>query len=77
MIYMFSDGFPDQFGGPAGKKYKHAAFKKILLENHEKDMLDQRELLDFEIEKWMSFNDPVTKTTQKQIDDITVVGIKI
>lgn len=81
-IYLFSDGFPDQFGGPSdknpgGKKFKYKNFKELLLKNHEEPMMEQRELLDFEIEKWMSFENGYTKKPHEQVDDITVVGLRI
>ncbi len=73
-IYMFSDGYPDQFGGPKGKKFKYQAFRKLICKNSNMSMLDQQEFLDFEIERWMV--SPDGKKSYEQIDDITVLGIK-
>ena len=68
-LYMFSDGYPDQFGGPEGKKFKSAPFRRLLCEISDKPMLEQHKILDKTIEDW--------KNGYKQIDDILVIGIKI
>lgn len=70
IIYLFSDGFPDQFGGDKGKKYLYKSFKKLLLSNSYKSMDQQCNILEREIESWKG--DQYT-----QIDDILVLGIKI
>lgn len=67
-VYMFSDGYADQFGGPNGKKFKHSQFKKLLLSIQEKKMEEQRQVLNKTIEEWMG--------EEEQIDDILVVGIR-
>ncbi|MCF8225332.1 MAG: SpoIIE family protein phosphatase [Bacteroidales bacterium] len=69
IVYLFSDGFPDQFGGPKGKKYKYVHFREFLLKIHKEDMQRQRELLDKEIETWRS--------DMPQIDDIMVMGVRL
>lgn len=68
-LYLFSDGFPDQFGGDRGKKYSTKRFKEFLLNIQENTMEEQRELLNQEIEQWRGKTD--------QIDDIIVLGIRI
>jgi serine phosphatase RsbU (regulator of sigma subunit) len=68
-VYMFSDGYADQFGGPEGKKFKSANFRALLCEISDKPITEQRELLDSAIITWMH--------GQEQIDDILVMGIKI
>jgi len=68
-LYMFSDGFADQFGGPKGKKFKYKPFKKLLLENADKPMFEQKEILNKAFENW--------RGDLEQIDDVVVVGIKI
>ncbi len=68
-LYLFSDGFADQFGGPKGKKLKYKPFKKLLLENSDKPMDNQLTILDDFIENW--------KGELEQIDDICVIGLKI
>lgn len=65
-IYIFSDGFADQFGGPKGKKFKYLQFKEILLETQELPMEKQKEELNSRIEAW--------RGDLSQIDDILVIG---
>ncbi|MCP4180134.1 MAG: SpoIIE family protein phosphatase [bacterium] len=69
MIYMFSDGYPDQFGGPRDKKFMVKRMKSLLLENSNKPMLEQKEILNKTIEEW--------RGKEIQIDDIVVVGIRL
>ncbi len=67
-MYMFSDGFQDQIGGPRRKKYFKRNFLKLLLDNNDKTMVQQKEILKSEFVKW--------RGKLRQIDDISVVGIK-
>jgi len=69
VIYLFSDGFPDQFGGKDRKKYKYGKFRKFLLDIHQKPMIKQRELLGKELNQWMG--------DFEQIDDVLVMGVRI
>ncbi len=69
MIYMFSDGYADQFGGEQNKKYTKKRFKKLLLSVVNEIMSRQQILLNDEIEHW--------KNGGEQTDDITVVGIRL
>ncbi len=69
MLFMFSDGYPDQFGGPKGKKFKYKPFKSLLLENADKPMAEQQEILNAAFENW--------KGNLEQIDDVCVIGVKI
>jgi serine phosphatase RsbU (regulator of sigma subunit) len=68
MVYIFSDGYADQFGGPRGKKFKYSQFKKLLTTITDKPMQEQRDILNTRIEEWMG--------EEEQIDDILVVGVK-
>jgi len=68
-IYIFSDGYADQFGGPDRKKFKYGAFKKLLVSIQDKKMKEQSVILDNTIEEW--------KGELEQIDDILIMGIKI
>ena len=69
VVYIFSDGFVDQFGGDQGRKYMSKRFKRYLLEIHLEDSNDQKEKLDVELKDWIS-------DKYKQIDDVLVWGIR-
>ena len=69
MIYLFSDGYPDQFGGKKGKKFMVNQFRQLLLSIHKKPMEEQKRLLDKTLEDW--------KGAEDQVDDILVMGVKI
>lgn len=68
-LYLFSDGFNDQFGGPEGAKYKKSNLKKLLTEIYYRPMVEQYNILEGELAGW--------KGNNEQIDDITIIGIKI
>ncbi len=68
-LYMFSDGYVDQFGGPKQKKFMSKNFKDLLLEINAKPMEEQKAILDKNLEEWMGHVD--------QIDDILVMGLRI
>ena len=69
MIYVFSDGYSDQFGGQKGKKYKTENFKRLLLSIADKDTDTQHNLLRDEFENW--------KGDLEQLDDVCVMGLRI
>ena len=69
MLYMFSDGFLDQFGGPKEKKFKSKPFKRLLSEIRNNSMTEQKEILNKTFENW--------KGELEQVDDVVVIGIKI
>lgn len=69
VIYIFSDGYADQFGGEKGKKFLYSNFRDLLVEIHQKPTSEQKELLDKRIEEW--------KGNYEQVDDILVFGVKI
>ncbi|MBN4061893.1 MAG: hypothetical protein COA57_03910 [Flavobacteriales bacterium] len=69
VIYLFSDGYPDQFGGPKGKKYMLKKFKELILSIAEKPMKVQSHILEQEFNNW--------KGQHQQVDDILVMGIKV
>ena len=75
-FYMFSDGFVDQFDGPAGKKFLSKSFKKLLLNIQDKTMAEQEKILDKTLEDWRAYPDTHGKTCD-QVDDIIVLGIII
>lgn len=72
-IYIFTDGYADQFGGPesyrGGKKFKYSSFRDLLTEIHEKPMSEQREILLKKHNEW--------KGELEQVDDILVIGIRV
>jgi len=68
-VYIFTDGYADQFGGPSGKKFKYSQFKSLLLQINNETMENQRDILNTRIEEWMG-------DQEEQIDDILVVGIR-
>ncbi|MBU0764490.1 MAG: SpoIIE family protein phosphatase, partial [Bacteroidetes bacterium] len=76
-LYLFSDGFIDQFGGPEGKKIKSKPFKEILISNHKKSMTEQKLILKNTLEDWMNHVSRTNGKPYEQIDDITVLGIRV
>lgn len=76
IFYLFSDGYPDQFGGenhsiskPGGKKLKYKPFKKIILEINDQPLSKQGEFLETAFDKW--------KGSFEQVDDVCVIGFKV
>jgi len=74
-IYLFSDGYPDQFGGPDDKKFNYLQFKQLLLNIQDKIMTDQKNILEQTLESWMGNNDK-NENSYSQVDDILVMGIR-
>ena len=68
-IYIFSDGYADQFGGPKGKKFMYKRFRDDLLTLYGKSMPDQKQFLDTALQQWMG--------SLEQIDDVLVIGMHI
>ena len=68
IVYIFSDGFADQFGGPLNKKFKYGPMKELLLNISDLPMKKQRDELDRVITQW--------KGDEYQVDDILIFGIK-
>ncbi len=68
-IYIFTDGYADQFGGPNGKKFRYKTLKHLLLKIHNLPMREQRDVLDETFEKW--------RGDLGQIDDVCVIGIRV
>jgi len=69
MIYMFSDGYADQFGGPENKKFFTKRFEELLFDIHNEPLEEQKEKLKTTLYDWMGNND--------QVDDILVIGVRI
>jgi serine phosphatase RsbU (regulator of sigma subunit) len=69
VVYIFTDGFADQFGGPKGTRYMKYNLKKLLSEIYDKPMDEQHAILEKEFEDW--------KGSADQIDDVTILGVRI
>jgi ligand-binding sensor domain-containing protein/serine phosphatase RsbU (regulator of sigma subunit) len=69
IIYMFTDGYADQFGGPRGRKFMSSQLKQHIVAMYDKPMNEQKEVLDKLLLDWQG--------DLEQIDDITVIGIKL
>jgi serine phosphatase RsbU (regulator of sigma subunit)/Flp pilus assembly protein TadD len=69
LIYTFTDGFADQFGGPKGKKFKYKQLQDILVNNAHHPLTTQKEILANRFKEW--------KGDLEQIDDVLLIGIKI
>ncbi len=68
-IYVFTDGFADQFGGPKGKKLMYKPFKELLLSIQDKPMEEQKTILEKHFENW--------KGEHEQVDDVCIIGVRI
>ena len=68
-VYLFSDGYPDQFGGPKGKKFRYNQFRQLLFEVQPLTMEKQEFKLNEAIENW--------KGDLEQVDDICVIGLSV
>ncbi|MGM0497086.1 MAG: PP2C family protein-serine/threonine phosphatase [Bacteroidota bacterium] len=69
-IYLYTDGYIDQFGGSTGKKFKSVSFRRMLEQNHFLPMEKQKSILDDTMNNWLS-------DRYEQIDDMTVIGFEI
>ena len=69
IIYIFSDGYADQFGGIKGKKFMYRQFRETLLSLIDKPMHEHKKILDNKIETW--------RGSYEQVDDILVIGVRI
>ncbi len=69
VMYSFSDGFQDQFGGPEGKKFMSKNLKMLLLNIHHEPMERQKEILEETLLEWQGSNE--------RVDDILIIGVRI
>lgn len=69
MIYIFSDGYADQFGGENGKKFKYHRFKQLLIDSSSFPIDIQKQKIEGTLEKWIGCHE--------QVDDICLMAIKI
>ncbi|MBL0330566.1 MAG: SpoIIE family protein phosphatase [Bacteroidetes bacterium] len=68
-IYIFTDGYADQFGGEKGKKFKYKSLQQLLLSFEGKPMEEQKNTLQTTIQTW--------KGNLEQVDDILVIGVRV
>jgi len=68
-LYIFTDGYYDQFGGDKGKKFKPANLRKLLVSIQDLSMQDQQLKLDQEFEAW--------RGDMEQIDDVCIIGVRV
>jgi serine phosphatase RsbU (regulator of sigma subunit) len=69
MIYSFTDGLPDQFGGPRGKKFMYKQFKELLASISQLPAAEQSKILNNKLNEW--------KGELEQVDDVLVFGIRV
>ena len=67
-VYIFSDGYVDQFGGPRGKKYKYKTLQQLFLSHRDKSMNEMNALLESNFIEW--------KGDLEQLDDVCIIGIR-
>lgn len=68
-VYLFTDGYADQFGGPKGKKLMRKQFEEVLIANSDKTMREQKLALENTYNNW--------KGSLDQVDDVCVIGIRV
>jgi serine phosphatase RsbU (regulator of sigma subunit) len=68
-IYLFSDGYADQFGGVKGKKFMYRRFRELILGVSSKEFSTQKNELELEFKNW--------RKDIEQLDDVCVVGIEV
>jgi serine phosphatase RsbU (regulator of sigma subunit) len=69
IIYLFTDGYADQFGGPKGKKFKYKQLKELILANANKTMREQQDVLTNAFTNW--------KGNLEQVDDVCIIGVRV
>lgn len=68
-IFLFTDGMPDQFGGPKGKKFKYKQLRELIHSSQQLSMLKLGELVDKTFDDW--------KANITQVDDVSILGIRV
>jgi len=69
MLFLFTDGYADQFGGPKGKKFRYKQLLEMLLANSDKSCKQQKEILNDTFEEW--------RGKLEQVDDVCIIGVRI
>jgi serine phosphatase RsbU (regulator of sigma subunit)/Tfp pilus assembly protein PilF len=68
-LYLFTDGYADQFGGPKGKKFKYRQLEELLLSTTHLTLNDQKQALEDAFDSW--------KANHEQVDDVCIIGIRL
>lgn len=68
-IYVFTDGYADQFGGEKGKKFKYKQLNELIIGSRQSGMAEQKAALNTAFEKW--------KGQMEQIDDVCIIGVRL
>ena len=68
-VYLFSDGYADQFGGPKGKKFMYKQLREMLIAINEKSMKEQYNILSAAFHQW--------KNKEEQVDDVLLIGVRV
>jgi tetratricopeptide (TPR) repeat protein len=68
-LYLFTDGYADQFGGPKGKKFKYKQLQELIMGNSQSTMREQKNTLEQGLDNW--------KGNLEQVDDILIMGIRV
>jgi serine phosphatase RsbU (regulator of sigma subunit) len=68
-IYIFTDGYADQFGGEKGKKFKYTRLKELVISSSEIGMKEQKAVFDSELKAWQG--------SMEQVDDVLVIGVSV
>ena len=68
-LYLFTDGYADQFGGPKGKKFKYRQLEDLLVSTAHLDLNDQKQALENAFENWIG--------NHEQVDDVCIIGIRL
>ena len=69
MVYTLTDGFPDQFGGPKGKKFMYKQLENLLISISHESMEIQKQKLEDVFKNW--------KGDLEQVDDVCMIGVRI
>jgi serine phosphatase RsbU (regulator of sigma subunit) len=68
-IYLVTDGYGDQFGGPKGKKFMHRQLNELFLKIHQEGQEEQLKILKTTFEEW--------RGDHEQVDDVCIIGIRL
>ena len=68
-LYLYTDGYADQFGGTNGKKYKYKQLQQMLVANCDKRLKEQQEIFLKTFNEW--------KGNLEQVDDVLLIGIRV